>query len=87
MQNDLTTILNHDPGLAVIERKPRKIPRRRKGFKPGRRPCIMCMHEDGKTRKQAMFNSMDETDVYCPKHKLAKRWREQEYCTEEDYGA
>jgi len=59
---------------------------RKRGFNPKRRPCLTCM-KNGKTREEAMFDSLDETDRYCPQHKIAKRALNQWHYYEEDFGA
>ena len=57
---------------------------RKKGFNPDRRPCLDCMKE-GKTRAEAMFDSLDESDRYCPRCKINKRQSQVFTYTEDDY--
>ena len=51
---------------------------RKKGFKPAKRTCLKC----GK-----LFDSLDPTDRFCPKHKIAKYFKERYHQLEEDFGA
>jgi len=57
---------------------------RKKGANPARRPCLRCMAE-GKSRKQAMFNSLDPSDRFCPEHKVSKYFLERNHRLEEDF--
>lgn len=57
---------------------------RKHGANPDRRPCLTCMKE-GKTREEAMFDSLDKSDRYCPRHKINKRQSQVFTYTEDDY--
>ena len=57
---------------------------RKKGANPARRPCLRCMAE-GKTRNEAMFDSLDPSDRFCPLHKIAKSFLNCEHYTADDF--
>jgi len=78
MPIDLDEQFDQDEDLRlVLDARRKRIPRRRKGAKPGIRKCIIC---------EKLFNSLDPSDRFCQFHKIAKWWKMQEYYGPDDWG-